>query len=122
MAQFFVDLDIETRQRPKLYTTFRQFEDEQAQLRRQVNEPSPSSLLVPFRIDPPCSIAFQDKFALNNAQKSQPVLTITLEGASNTASKPRLPEQPQALLPTQRTPGPSLDLEHRIKQLDEKVT
>ena len=95
VAQFFVDLDIEKRERLKLYRTNRQIEDEPAQLRRQVNEPSPSSLPVPFTVDTPCSTAFQDKCALYNAQiaKPKPVLTITLKEASITAFKPRLLEQ-----------------------------
>ena len=65
-AQFFVDLNTEKSGRLKLYTTIRRLEDELTQLRRQVNEPSPSSLPIPFTVDPPCS-AFQDSCALNNA-------------------------------------------------------
>ena len=80
MAQFFLDLDIEKREDLQLYTTIRHFEDELAQLRRQVNEPSPYSLPVPFTVDPPCSTAFQEKCALNNAQISKLVLTVTLKG------------------------------------------
>ena len=48
VAQFFVDLNTEKSERFKLRTTIRQLEDELTQLRRQVNEPSSSSLPVPF--------------------------------------------------------------------------
>ena len=54
VAQFFVDLSIEKLERPKLCTSIRQLEDELAQFRRQVNEPSPSSFSpVPFTVNPP---------------------------------------------------------------------
>ena len=58
VAQFFVDLNNEKSERLKLHATIRQLEYELAQVRRQVNEPSPSSLLVPFTVDPLCSAAF----------------------------------------------------------------
>ena len=58
VAQFFVDLKTEENERLKLYTTIRRLENELIQLRRQVNEPSPSLLPVPFTVDPPCSTAF----------------------------------------------------------------
>ena len=44
-----------------------------------------------------------------------------LKGASNTASKPRLLEQPQAPPSNQSTPRPSSDFELRIKQLEEEM-
>ena len=58
VAQFFVDLNVEESERLKLCTTIRQLEDELVQLRREVNDPSRSSLPVPFTVDPP-SAAFQ---------------------------------------------------------------
>ena len=51
VAQFFVDLNTEKNEGLKLCTTIRQLEDELVQLRRQVNEPSPSSLPIPFTVD-----------------------------------------------------------------------
>ena len=63
VAQFFVDLNNEKNERLKLCITIRRFEDELIQLRRQVNQPSPSSLPVNFTVDPPCSAAFQDTCA-----------------------------------------------------------
>ena len=53
-----MDLNTEKRERLKLRTTIRQLEDELTQLHRQVNEPSSSSLPVPFTVDPPSSAAF----------------------------------------------------------------
>ena len=67
VAQFFVDLNIEKRERLKLCATIRQLEDELAQFRRQVNGSSPSSLPIPFTVNPPCSTAFKENCALNNA-------------------------------------------------------
>ena len=79
VAQFFVDHKIEKRERLKLHATIRQLEDEPAQWRRQVSEPSPSSLPVAFTVDPPCSSAFQEDCSLNNFQISRPSITITLK-------------------------------------------
>ena len=93
VAQFFVDLNIEKGERLKLCTTIRQIEDELIQLRRQINEPSPSSLPAPFTVDPPCSAAFQDTCALNNVQLSKPSITITLRRAWSAMPKSRLPDQ-----------------------------
>ena len=76
VAQFFVDLNTEKSERLKLRTTIRQLEDELTQLRRQVSEPSSSSLPVPFTVNPPSSAAFQDSSALDNLQKSKPRVTI----------------------------------------------
>ena len=50
------------------------------------------------------------------------MLTIILKGASNTASRPRLPQEPQSAPPTQPTPRPSLDLKPRTEQLEEAMT
>ena len=93
VAQFFVYLNIATNERLKLCTFIRQLEDELIQLRRQVNEPSPSPLPVPFNVDPPCSAAFQDTSALDNAQISKLSNTITLKRASSNITKSRLPDQ-----------------------------
>ena len=78
VAQFFVDLNTEKNERLKLCTTISQLEDELTQLRRQVNEPSSSSLPVPFTVDPPSSAAFQDSSALDSIHISRPSVTITL--------------------------------------------
>ena len=51
MTQFFVDLNSQKNERLKLHETIRQLENELAQLRRQVIEPSPSSLSVPFTVN-----------------------------------------------------------------------
>ena len=118
VAQVFVDLNIE-----KLHATFRQIEDGLSQLRREVSEPSPLSFSVPLTVNPPCSSAFQDNSALNNAQTSNPSITITLKRALSTASKSWLLDQPRGPPPTLRTSKPSsVDLEIRIKQLEEEIT
>ena len=122
MAQFFVDLNIEKSERLKLSTTIRQLEDELVQLRREVNEPSPTSLLVPLTIDPPCSTDFQDTCALNNAQISKPSIKTSLKRASRTTSKSRLPHRPRGPKPTLPTSRPFSDLETRVKQLEEENT
>ena len=93
VAQFFVDLNIEKSERLKLCTIIRQLEAQVAQLRRQINEPSPSSIPVPFTVDPPCSAAFQDICTLGNAQMSKPSITINLKGAYSTTTKSQLPDQ-----------------------------
>ena len=77
VAQFFVDLNTEKSERLKLRTTICQLDEELTQLRRQVNEPSSSSLPVPFTVDPPSSAAFQDQGTLGNIQISKPRVTIT---------------------------------------------
>ena len=96
LAQFFMDLNTEKSERLKLRTTICQPEDELTQLRRQVNEPSSSSLPVPFTVDLPSSAAFQDHSALDNIQMSRPRLTNTLERTSNSTSHSRLAELPRA--------------------------
>ena len=114
-----MDLKTEKSERLKLCTTTRRLEEELTQLGRQVNEPSPSSLPVPFTVDPPRSAAFQDTCALGNAQISKTSITITLRRASSTISKPRLPDQ-QRGPSTQSTYGTlSSDLESRVEQLEE---
>ena len=72
-----MDLNTEKSERLKLRTTIRQLEDELTQLRRQVNEPSSSSLPVPFTVNPPNSADFQDSSALDNIQISRLSVTIT---------------------------------------------
>ena len=119
VAQFFVDLNTEKRERLKLCINIRQLEDELAQLRREVTEPSLISLPVPLTVDPPCSTAFQDNCALKDAQISKPSIRIALKRASSTTSKSRLPDQPRGPPPNQPSPGPSSsDLEAQIKQLE----
>ena len=122
VAQFFVDLNIEKSERLKLRTTICQLEDELTQLRRQANEPSPSSLPVPFTVDPPSSAAFQDSSALGNIQISRPRVTITLKRTLSTTSRSQLTEPSRAPPSTQTTSGPSWDLENRVRQLEEEVT
>ena len=68
VAQFFVYLNTEKNERLKLCTTACRLEDELAQLRRQVQEQSSSSLPVPFTINPPSSAAFQDSGILGSIQ------------------------------------------------------
>ena len=117
-----MDLNAEKRERLKLCTAIRQLENELGQLRRQFHEPSPSSLPIPFTVDPPCSADFQDNCALHNAQFSKPSITITPKRASNATSKSPLPDHPRGLpasLPTSRPS--SSDLETRVNQLEKKL-
>ena len=86
VAQFFVDLNTEKSERLKLRSTICQLEDELTQLRRQVNEPSSSSLPVPFTINPPSSAAFQDSGTLGSFQIMKPWVTITMKRPSSTPS------------------------------------
>ena len=122
VAQFFVGLNSEKNERPKLQATIRQLEDELVQMRRQVNEPSPSSLPVPFTVDPPSSAAFQDSNALGSIQMSKPRVTITLIRTSSTTSRSQLTEPPRAPPSNQTPSGSSSDLENRVKQLEEEIT
>jgi len=117
VAQFFVDLNTEKSERLKLNTTICRLEDELTLLRRQVNEPSPSSLSVPFTVDPPSLAAFQDSSSLGSIQISKPRVTITLKRPSSTPSRSQLTEPPRASLSNQTTSGPSLDLETRVRRL-----
>ena len=122
VTQFFVDLNTEKSERLKLRTTIRQLEDELTQLRRQINEPSPSSLPDPFTIDPPSSAAFQDSNVLGNIQISKPRATITLKRTSSTTSRSQLTEPPRTPPSTQTTSECSSDLDTRVKQLEEEIT
>ena len=122
VARFFVHLNSEISERLKIRATTCQFEDELAQLRRQINDPSPSSLPAPFTVDPPSSAAFQDHSALDNIQITRPRLTITLKRTSSSTSQSRLAALPRAPSSTQTTSGPSLDLETRVKELEEEFT
>ena len=103
VAQFFVDLNTEKSERLKLRTTIHQIENELTQLRRQVSEPSTSSLPVSFKVNPPSSAAFQDSSALDKFQISRPKVTITLKRTSSTTSPSRLTESPHAPPSTQTT-------------------
>ena len=98
VAQFFVDLNTEKNERLKLCTTICRLEDELTQLRRQVHEPSSSSLPVPFTIDPPSSAAFQDSGILGSIQIMKPRVTITLKRPSSTPSRSQPTEPPRAPL------------------------
>ena len=117
-----MDLNTEKSERLKLRTTVCQLEDELTQLRRQVNEPSSSSLPAPFTVDPPSSAAFQESSALGKNQSSRPRVTITLKRTSSTTSRSQLTESPQAPPSTQTASGPSSDLETRVKHLEEENT
>ena len=93
VAQLFVDLNSEKSERLKLRTTFCQLENELTQLRRQVIEPSYSSLPVPFTANPQSTAAFQD----SSAQAiTRPRVTITLKRNSSTASRSQLTQSPHA--------------------------
>ena len=105
-----MDLNTEKGERLKLGTTIRQFEDELTQMRRLVNEPTYSSLLVPFTIDPPNSAAFQDSNVLGNIQITKHRVTITLKKTSSTTSRSQLIEPPRTPTSTQTTSGPPSDL------------
>ena len=96
VAQFFVDLNTEKNERLKLRTTICRLEDELAQLRRQINELSTSSLPVPFTVDPPSSAASQDSNILGSIQILKPRVTITLERPSSTQSRSQPTEPPRA--------------------------
>ena len=122
VAQFFVDLNAEKSERVKLRTTICLLEDELTHLRRQVTEPSFSSLSVPFTVNPPSSAGFHDSSALVNIQIARARATITLRRTSSTTSRSQLTEPPRAPPSNQTTPGPSSDLETRVKQLEEKIT
>ena len=122
VAQFFVDLNTEKKERLKLCTTICRLEDELTQLRRQVHEPSSSSLPASLTVDPPSSVAFQDSSTLGSIQILKPRVTITLKRTSRTPSRSRTTEPPRAFLSNQTTSGPSLDLETRGRQLEEEFT
>ena len=122
VAQFFVDLNTEKNERLKLCTTICRLEDELAQLRRQVHEPSSSSLPVPFTNDSPSSAAFQDSGTLGSIQILKPRVTITLKRPSSTTSRSQPTEPPRASPSNQTTSGSSLDLETRVRQLEAEIT
>ena len=122
VAQFFVDRNTEKNERLKLCTTICRLEDELAQLRRQVHEPSSSSLPASFTVDPLSSAAFQDSSTLGRIQILKPRVTITLKRPSSTPSRSQPTEPPQDSLSGQTTFGPSLDLETRVRQLEEEIT
>ena len=122
VAQFFVDLNTEKNERLRLSATVRHLEEELTQLRRQVNEPSTSSLPVPFTVDPPSSAALQDSNTLGSIQISKPRVAITLKRPSSTTSRSQPTEPLRDSLSNPTTSGPSLDLETRVKQLEEEVT
>ena len=122
VAWFFVHLKSEKSERPKPRATTCQFEDELAQLRRQITEPSPSSLPACFTVDPKSSAAFQDHIALDNIQITRPRLTITFKRTSSSTSQSRLAALSRAPSSTQTTSGPSSDLETRVKELEEEFT
>ena len=122
VAQFFVDLNTEKIERLRLCTTIRHLEEELTQLRRQVNESSTSSLPVPFTVNPPSPAASQDSNILGSIQILKHRVTITLKRPSSTQSRSQPTEPLRASQSNQTTSGPSLDLETRVRQLEEKIT
>ena len=122
VAQFFVDLNTEKNERLRLDTTIRRLENELTQLRRPVNEPSSSLHPIPFTIDPPSSAAFEDSSTLGSIQIMKPRVTITLKRPSSTTSRSQPTEPLRVSLSNPTTSGYSLDLEARVKQLEEEVT
>ena len=122
VAQFFVDLNTEKSERLRLCTTIRHLEEELTLLRRQINEPSTSSLPVPFTVDPPSSAASQDSNTLGSIQILKPRVTITWKRHSSTQSRSQPTEPPRASQLNKTTSGPSLDLETRVRQLEEEIT
>ena len=122
VAQFLVDLNTGKNKRLKLCTTIYRLEDELTQLRRQINEPSSSSLPASFTVEPPSSAAFQDSGIPGSIQIMKPRVTITLKRPSSTPSRSQPLEPPRAPLPSQTTSGPSLDLETRVRQLEKEIT
>ena len=89
---------------------------------RHVHEPSSSSLPASFTVDPPSSVAFQDSSTLGSIQILKPRVTITLKRPSSTTSRSQPTESPRASPSNQTTSGPSLDLETRVRQLEEEIT
>ena len=122
VAQFFVDLNTEKSERLRLCTTIRHIEEELTLLSRQINEPSTSSIPVPFTVDPPSSAAFQDSGTLGSIQILKPSVTITLKRPSSTTSRSQPTEPPRASPSNQTTSGSSLDLETRVRQLEAEIT
>ena len=122
VAQFFVNLNTEKNERLKLCTTVCRLEDELAQLRRQLHEPSSSSLPASFTVDPPSSAAFQDSSTLGSIQILKPRVTITLKRPSSTKSQSQPTEPLRVSLSNQTTSVPSLDLETRVRQMEEEIT
>ena len=122
VAQFFVDLNTEKNERLKLHTTIRRLENELTQLGRPVNEPSSPSRPIPFTIDPPSSAAFEDSSTLGNIQIMKTRVTITLKRPSSTTSRSQPTEPLRVSLSNPTASGPSLDLETRVRQLEEEIT
>ena len=122
VAQFFVDLNTEKKERHKLYTTICRLEDELAQLRRQVHEPSSSSLPASFTVDPPSTAASHDSSTLGSIQILKPRVTNTLKRPSTTTSRSQPTKPLRVSLSNPTTSGPSLDLETRVRQLEKEIT
>ena len=122
VAQFFVDLNTEKNERLKLHTTVRRLENELTQLRPPVNEPSSPSHPIPFTIDPPSSADFEDSSTLGSIQIMKPRVTITLKRPSSTTSRSQPTEPLRVSLSNPTASGRSLDLETRVRQLEEEIT
>ena len=122
VAQFFVDPNTEKNEGLMMCTTICRLGNELTQLRHQVQEPSSSSLPASFTVDPSSSSAFQDSSTLSSIQILNHRVTITLKRPSSTPSRSQPTEPLRASLSNQTTSGPSLDLETRVRQLEEEVT
>ena len=122
VAQFFVDLNAEKSERLRLCTTLHHLEEELTLLRRQINEPSTSSLPAPFTIDPPSSAACEDSSTLGSIQTMKHRVTITLKRPSSTRSRSQPTEPLRVSLSNPTASGPSLDLETRVRQLEGEIT
>ena len=121
VAQFFVDLNTEKNERLKLHATIRRLENELTQLRRPVNEPSSSSHPIPFTIDPPNSAASQDSNIIGSIQILKPRVTINLKRPSSTQSRSQPTEPLRVSLSNPTASGPSVDLETRVRHLEEEI-
>ena len=122
VAQFFVDFNTEKNERLKLCTTICRLEDELTRLRRQVHEPSSYSLPASFTVDPSSFAAFQNSSTLGSIKILKPRVPITLKRPSSNTSRSQPTEPQRAFLSNQTTSGPSLDLETRVRQLEEEIT
>ena len=116
-----MDLNTENNERLKLHTTIRRLENELTQLRRPVNEPSSSSHAIPFTIDPPNSAASQDSNIIGSIQILKPRVTINLKRPSSTQSRSQPTEPLRVSLSNPTTSGSSVDLETRVRHLEEEI-
>ena len=117
-----MDLNTEKSERLRVCTTIRHLGEELTLLRRQINEPSTSSIPVPFTVDPPSSAAFQDSGTLCSIQILKPRVSVTLKRPSSTTSRSQPTEPPRDSPSNQTTSGSSLDIKTRVRQLEAEIT